>query len=83
MGLIVLVFENRVLRKMGLRAMRKEGVFKYRVMIKILIFVPLKALFKLQLSSSGVARLFEAWDKQNLWLPLRIVTNLKKKIRND
>ena len=79
MGLIVLVFENKVLRKMGLREMRKQRVLKHTVMIIILIiFVPSKTLMKLHLSSSGVARLFEAWGKQNLSLPLREVTNFKK-----
>jgi hypothetical protein len=77
--IIAFVFENKVLRKMGLREMRKQWVLKYRVMIKILIlFVPSKALFKLHLSSSGVTRFFEAWGNQNLWLPQREVTNFKK-----
>lgn len=35
--IIVSVFENRELRKMDLREIRRQGVSKYNVMIKILI----------------------------------------------
>ena len=44
--IIVLVFENRVLRKVGPREMRKQGNLKYRGMIKVrILFVPSKTLF--------------------------------------
>jgi len=79
--IIALVFGNRVLRKMGLREMRKQGVLKYRVMMKILIFfVPSKALFKLHLSSSGVARLFEAWGQAKPMAAPEISYKILKKI---
>jgi len=39
--IVVLVFESRVLKKMGLRGVKKQGGLKYRVMIIILIlFLP-------------------------------------------